>query len=72
MLTPKEKEELKKILSDCESVKDVFDKIGLLYDLDTAKLGFLTKGKVIEGAIETVHILNPKKKFNPNFKVNRS
>ena len=72
MLTSKEKEDLKKRLQEVDTAQDLFNFLANNYDLQSVKLGIITKPIMIKGAIDIINSLNPKKKFNSNLKVNRS
>jgi hypothetical protein len=70
MLTPKEKEEIKKELQYVQTAKDLFDYLENNYELKDVKLGMLIKPKMVQGVIDIISTLNAKKKVH--LKINRS
>lgn len=62
MLTPVEKEKIKKDLNQCADMDQVFKYLNSQFDLSTAKLGFISKGKIIDGLVTAIDMLNPKRK----------
>jgi hypothetical protein len=62
MLNPVDKEKIQKDLNNCRDMKELFVYINAHWDLSTAKLGPFTKPKVINGFIEALNTLNPKRK----------
>lgn len=72
MLTPSQKEELKKELQPVKTAQDLFEFLSTNYDLKAVELGIITKPAMIKGVIDIISSLNAKKKVNPNIRVNRS
>lgn len=62
MLSPVEKEKITKDLSECKDMAQVFNYLNSQFDLSTAKLGFISKGKILDGLVTAIDMLNPKRK----------
>lgn len=61
-MNSQEKEKLQADLKKCETVGQVFRYLQETYDLESVKLGMLTRGPFIEGAIKGMVMFNPKRK----------
>ena len=62
MLTSEEKQQVIQDLKKCETAKQVFDYMNAKYKTEECTLSMITKPLMIEGAIKSINLLNPKKR----------
>jgi hypothetical protein len=55
-------QEIKTRLKKCKNLKEVFDILDSTYNLETAKLGYVSSELIISGIVKAVEILKPEKK----------
>jgi hypothetical protein len=62
MMTLSEREGLKKKLNQCKTVKEVFETLDNMYDLDNAEFTGITRSVFVEGAVKGIQMMRPKLK----------
>jgi hypothetical protein len=62
MISVQEKKDLKTALDKCNNINEMFDLLSAVFDLDNAKLNFVTKPLFIEGILKGIDLANPNKR----------